>query len=168
MESSGLSRCVCPEEGQGAALPRGPSSRDGFDSGVLKEVPNDLRACIRAGRPLHKRGLYVTQTKTKTTAPIKNTIDNKYSKWPFFTVIITRRDAVGRLPSFLPSCLPSFSKSERQHPTKPRGWYPQKVPSESRFRLPSPRYSRFSVLGRLGPQRPKMHSKCAPAAGAGC
>ena len=28
--------------------------------------------------------------------------------------------------------------------TKPKGWYPRKVPSESRFGPPSPRYGRFS------------------------
>ena len=68
MESNGISRCVCPVGGKGAARPWGPSSRDGFDSGagVHQEVLNDLRARIRAGRPAHKRGSYATQTKTKT------------------------------------------------------------------------------------------------------
>ena len=33
---------------------------------------------------------------------------------------------------------------ERVQTTKPRGWYPRKVPSESRFGPPSPRYGRFS------------------------
>ena len=34
---------------------------------------------------------------------------------------------------------------ERVQTTKPRGWYPRNVPSESRFGPPSPRYGRFSV-----------------------
>ena len=68
VEGGGLSRCECPEDGQGAARPWGPLSRDGFNSGegVLEEVLNDLRARIRAGRPPRKRGSYATQTKTKT------------------------------------------------------------------------------------------------------
>ena len=68
VERSGLSCCVCPEEGQGAARPWGPSSRDGFNSGagVLEEVLNDLCARIRAGRRSRKRGSYATQTTTKT------------------------------------------------------------------------------------------------------
>ena len=33
---------------------------------MLEEVLNDLRARVRAGGPPRKRGLYATQTKTKT------------------------------------------------------------------------------------------------------
>ena len=76
MERSGLSRCVHPEEGQGATRLWGASSRDGFNSGagVLEEVLNDPRARIRAGRPSRKRGSYATQTKSGTK-------DSKHRGW---------------------------------------------------------------------------------------
>ena len=86
MESSGLSRCVCPEEGQGAAQLWGPSSIDS-EAGVLKEVLNDLHARIRAGRPPHKRGSYATQTTNKTSgwkppklgvAPRKSALESRF------------------------------------------------------------------------------------------
>ena len=59
---------MCPIGGKGAARWWGPPSRDGFDSGagVHREVLNDLRLCIRAGRRPQRHESYAIQTKTKT------------------------------------------------------------------------------------------------------
>ena len=56
----------------------------------------------------------------------------------------------------------------RVETTKPGGWYPRQVPSDSRFGPPSPRYGRFLVSAPRRPGVAQNGAKWATAGHRGC